>query len=137
MKTICALFALFVALSVTVRAQQPNPQPPDSGEEWVCVLGGVLKPSKITFRSGLTLTHVLSEVGGVLPGDKSHKVNVYRINKDRNEIISVDLNSIKKEPRRDLNLQAYDIVEVLGKRGGKNSPATLNPCHLSSRFLSL
>ena len=102
----------------------------DLTEKKVCVLGNVTNPSMIRFRDGMTVTQAIRDAGGIPKHKKSNKVRVYSSTMDgRNRIIYLDLERIRKRPYTDLELQSFDIVEVVfSARDAKNIPAPHNPC---------
>lgn len=65
-------------------------------------------------EGGLQLSQAIAMVGGVNGQAKTKDIKIYRRKPDSidREIISVNLDSIKKEGTGDVPLQPYDIVEV-------------------------
>ena len=102
----------------------------DPTDKKVCVLGNVTNPSMVRFRDGMTVTQAIRDAGGVPKHRKSSKVRVHSLTMDgRNRIIYVDLERIRKKPYTDLELQSFDVVEVVfSARDAKNIPAPSNPC---------
>jgi protein involved in polysaccharide export with SLBB domain len=85
----------------------------------------------IRFRSGITVTRAIKEAGGIRPANKSNKVRVYsQTTEGRNRIIYVDLEIVRRKPYMDLELQSFDIVEVLSSTEKQKKPhlAQDNPC---------
>jgi len=84
-----------------------------------------MKPSMLRFRSGITVTQAIKEAGGIPSNNKSKEVRVYsQTTEGRHRVIYVDLELVRRKPYRDLELQSFDIVEVLTKK--KIVP--YNPC---------
>ncbi len=85
----------------------------------VYVVGEVVAPQGIYLReSGMTLTEAIAKLGGVRRGAKTKDIKIYRLKdpekpnqKDR-EILTANLDLIRKGVQRDLNLNPHDIVEV-------------------------
>ncbi|CAN5148053.1 hypothetical protein BH20ACI2_BH20ACI2_25220 [soil metagenome] len=85
----------------------------------VYVVGEVVAPQGIYLReSGMTLTEAIAKLGGVRREAKTKDVKIYRLKdpdkpnqKDR-EILTANLDLIRKGEQRDLNLHPHDIVEV-------------------------
>ncbi|MGI8555236.1 MAG: SLBB domain-containing protein [Pyrinomonadaceae bacterium] len=71
--------------------------------------GGVLLK-----EGGLPLTRAIAMVGGVNPQAKTKDIKIYRVKPDSldKEIISANLDLIKKNEQKDVMLEPYDIVEV-------------------------
>lgn len=82
MKAIFILLLLLAPLVSTTRSQAPDRSqqsgtPSDSKDKTICVLGNVLKPARLPFRIGITVTKAIEEAGGIPPDSKSKKVMVY------------------------------------------------------------
>jgi protein involved in polysaccharide export with SLBB domain len=137
MKAICALLVLFAISTSTTRAQQPSPQSSVTEGQWVCVVGNVTTPARITFRSGLTLLQAIKEAGGILPNSKGGTVYVHSILRDnQHQLTRVDLKTAKK-PNADLVLRPTDIVEVMDKKGRVNPKSMPASCDIFPHFLRL
>lgn len=80
----------------------------------IYITGEVRAPQGVYLRDEMTLTQVLAMVGGVNPKSKTKDIKIYRLkpNSKERELISVNLDKIKKSEQKDVMLQAYDIVEV-------------------------
>ena len=134
MKAIFVLLLLLAPLVSTTRSQAPDrsPQPgtPSGSEDkWVCVVGNVLKPSKFPFRKGITVTKAIEEAGGIPPDNKSQEVRVYsQTTEDVMRVIYIDLDVVRKKPYMDLDLQSFDIVEVVFSKKDKIPKVVPNPC---------
>jgi protein involved in polysaccharide export with SLBB domain len=135
MKVTFVVLLLLAPLVGTMRPQsielgQQSGIPSDSEDKRVCVVGNVIKPSSLRFRSGITVTEAIKEAGGIPPNNKSKKVRVYsQTTEGTNRIIYVDLKMVKRKPYMDLELQSFDIVEVLSSTEKKKIAAVrYNPC---------
>lgn len=80
----------------------------------IYVIGRVVAPRGLYLNVKITLTQAIAMVGGVLPGSNVKEIKIFRQQpgSTTQEIIVVDLSAIKRDRRRDLILQPYDIVEV-------------------------
>lgn len=109
---------------------QQSDIPSDSKEKRICVLGNVKNPAMLPFRSGITVTQAIKEAGGISSNRKTRNVRVYsQTTEGTNRIIYVDLEIIRRKPYMDLELQSFDIVEVLyGTANAKTAAAPYNPC---------
>jgi protein involved in polysaccharide export with SLBB domain len=117
-----ALILLMLLASFTsTRAQHPaeNREPvaaaPAAEVKKVCVIGGVVKPSEITFNGYFTVTHAIDEAGGLAHRKKNVDVVVISSmgEEARSRLIYVDLEGARaRKPFRDLELQNYDVVYV-------------------------
>src|SRR5215216_2353479 len=134
MKATFVLLLLLAPLVSTMRSQAPDRSqqsgiPSDSEDKRICVLGNVIKPSMLRFRRGITVTQAIKEAGGIPPDSKSKKVRVYsKTTEGTNRIIYVDLEIVRRKPYMDLELQSFDIVEVLFSTKKKNAVVPYNPC---------
>jgi SLBB domain-containing protein len=134
MKGTSGLLLLLALLVSTVRSQAPgrNQQsrmPSDFEGKKICVVGNVTTPSKLRFRSGITVTQAIKEAGGLPPHKKSNKVRVYsQTTEGTYRIIYVDLEMVRRRPYMDLELQSFDIVEVLNREKKDTEPPLYNPC---------
>ena len=130
MKAIFVLLLLLAPLVSTTRAQAPDSGiPSGSKDKTICVLGNVLKPSMLPFRSGITVTKAIEEAGGIPWNSKSKKVRVYsQTTEEVIRILNIDLDIVRKKPYTDLELQSFDIVEVLFSKKEKIPKGLHNPC---------
>ena len=81
----------------------------------IYVIGEVRNGQGLMIKEGgLQLSQAIAMVGGVNAGAKTKDVKIYRRKTDSidREVISVNLDSIKKEGKGDVSLQPNDIVEV-------------------------
>ena len=78
------------------------------------VTGGVVAPQLILFRGGMTLSRVIASAGGLARNADQTKIAIFRRRKDNSglEIIEVNLEKIGNRTADDIQLQAYDIIEV-------------------------
>jgi len=81
----------------------------------IYVTGEVVASQGIYLKDGGTsLTEAIAKVGGVRQGAKTKDVKIYRTktnSKDR-EVLTANLDLIKKGQQKDIMLEPYDIVEV-------------------------
>ncbi len=87
--------------------------------ESVYVIGGVVNPRQIPFRSQITVSRAIDSAGGLSKDALAQKVTVFRRENKNTKIIEVDLSKAKENPSEDIVLQAADIVEVAQKGSGK------------------
>jgi polysaccharide export outer membrane protein len=82
--------------------------------EPVYMTGSVVAPQGIFMREHLTLSRAIAMVGGARKEAKISDVRIYRQKPDsgEQETIHVDFSAIKKNRKPDIELQAYDIVDV-------------------------
>ena len=82
--------------------------------EPVYITGAVLSPGGIYLRDQLMLSRALAMVGGVRKEAKLNDVRIYRQvpGSANQEVLHVDVASIKKNQKPDFLLQAYDVIEV-------------------------
>lgn len=82
--------------------------------EPVYITGRVLSPQSVYARDGLTLSTALAMVGGVLKEAKVNEVLIHRMKPGSNEreIIKVNLAGIKKGQKSDVQVEAFDWIEV-------------------------
>lgn len=81
----------------------------------VYVTGEVVAPQGIYLKEGgMSLTEAIAKIGGVRPGAKTKDIKIYRYktNTKDKEVISANLDQIKKGLQKDIMLEPYDIVEV-------------------------
>lgn len=80
----------------------------------VYITGAVIAPQGVRLREHLSLTQALAMVGGVRKEAKKRDITIRRLkpNSSNREAISVNFEAIQKQQQQDVELQAYDIVEV-------------------------
>ncbi len=91
----------------------------------VYVTGGIAAPQPILFRSGMTLSRVIASAGGLNRNADQTKITIYRRRKDSPnlEVIEANLEKIINRAADDVQLQAYDIIEV----AQQGKPRSLRP----------
>ena len=87
--------------------------------ESVYVIGGVVNPKQISFRSQITLSRAVASAGGLSKDALAQKVTIYRLENKSTKIIEADLDKAKVNPAEDFVLQASDIIEVAQRGRGK------------------
>jgi len=114
----------------SLNQSQQSESPIDSKEKRICVLGNVKNPAMLPFRRGITVTQAIKQAGGISSNHKTREVRVYsQTTEGINRVIYVDLEVIKRKPYMDLELQSFDIVEVLYTTPAKKTGAVVyNPC---------
>jgi polysaccharide biosynthesis/export protein len=82
--------------------------------EPIYITGSVVSPQGIYMREHLTLGRALAMVGGASKVAKTNDIRIYRQNAEtgEQETIHVDFSAIKKGQKPDIELMAYDIVDV-------------------------
>lgn len=83
----------------------------------VYLVGGVSKPGSISFREGLTVSRAVDSAGGLAKDAEPGSVTILRRSEGTSEAIRVDLEQIRNGAADDIELRAYDIVNV-SQRGG-------------------
>ncbi len=84
--------------------------------ESVYVIGAVVNPKQISFRSKITVSRAVAGAGGLTKDALKQNVTIFRRENKNTKIIEVDLNKAKTNPAEDVLLQASDIIEV-ARRG--------------------
>ena len=82
--------------------------------EPVYITGSVTSPQGLYLRDQMSLTTALAMVGGLRNDAKGSEIRIYRRTagaKER-EVIKADYGAIKKKKQPDIELQAYDVIEV-------------------------
>ena len=85
----------------------------------IYITGAVRMPQGLYLKEGMQLKQAIAMVGGLAREAKASEVIVWRRKKGQaeREKLIVNYNDIKKEKIKDLDLQAYDIVEVPDNSG--------------------
>jgi len=85
----------------------------------IYITGAVRMPQGLYLKDGMQLKQAIAMVGGLAREAKASEVIVWRRKKGQaeREKLIVNYNDIKKEKIKDLDLQAYDIVEVPDNSG--------------------
>jgi polysaccharide export outer membrane protein len=80
----------------------------------VYIMGAVRSPQSLYLKDGMQLKQAIAMVGGLSREAKASAVVIWRRKKGQSEPekMLVNYNDIKKEKKKDIELQAYDIVEV-------------------------
>lgn len=97
--------------------------------EPVYITGSVVSPQGLYLRDQLTLSRALAMVGGLKKEAKASEVLIYRQKPGapQQEIVKVNFNAVRKNPKLDVLLQPYDVIEVkeAGAFSGTNLLKTL------------
>lgn len=96
--------------------------------EPIYITGSVTSPQGLYLRDQLTLSRALAMVGGLRKEAKANDIRIYRQKPGApQEILNADFNAIRKNPKLDVLLQPYDVIEVRdnGPFSGKNILGTL------------
>ncbi len=78
----------------------------------IYLIGGVANPKQIATNSKITLTRAIAGAGGIVKNADESKISIFRRSGNETKIIAADLGKIKAGQAEDIELQAYDIVEV-------------------------
>ncbi|QQS41795.1 MAG: SLBB domain-containing protein [Acidobacteriota bacterium] len=78
----------------------------------VYVMGGVANPARIDFREGLTLSRAVASAGGPSKGSDLSRITIFRRTGVDSTVIKADLKKIASGASDDIELTAYDIVDV-------------------------
>jgi polysaccharide export outer membrane protein len=80
----------------------------------VYIMGAVRSPQGLYLKNGMQLKQAIAMVGGLGKGAKGSAIVLWRKKKGQSEPekMIINYNDIKKEKIKDIELQAYDIVEV-------------------------
>jgi hypothetical protein len=101
-----------------ISAQQPaghaQTENPSANAALVYVVGQVVQPQAILFKERMTLTQAIAMAGGMRRNSNSKRIRVFRTYEGTStrEVITVDLNKIKKNRAVDLMLRPSDVIEV-------------------------
>lgn len=91
--------------------------------EPVYITGSVVSPGSIMLRDQLTLSKALGMVGGTRKQAKLSDIRIYRQKgTERQDVLKIDFEAVKKNQAPDILLQPYDVIEVsdMGIFGGGN-----------------
>ena len=85
----------------------------------VYITGAVRSPQGLYLQQGMQLKQAIAMVGGLTQQAKASEVVIWRRQKGTTEPkkMVVNFNDIKREKTKDIELQAYDIVEVSDNTG--------------------
>jgi polysaccharide biosynthesis/export protein len=80
----------------------------------IYITGSVVSPQGVFLRDKLSLTRAIAMVGGLRKEAKDSAVRIYRQKQGSSEpeVITVDFGAIRKKKQPDIELQAYDVIEV-------------------------
>jgi protein involved in polysaccharide export with SLBB domain len=78
----------------------------------IYVIGGVVNPKQISFRSQITLSRAIDSAGGLTKNADAKKITIFRRIGGETKIIEADLEKIKANKADDIVLQASDIIDV-------------------------
>jgi polysaccharide biosynthesis/export protein len=89
----------------------------------VYITGAVRMPQGLYLKDGMQLNQAIAMVGGLTREAKASEIVVWRRKKGQaeREKLIVNYNDIKKSKTKDMDLQAYDIVEVPDNSGSAKS----------------
>lgn len=90
----------------------------------IYVIGAVNNPKPIYSRAGISVSRAISTAGGLAKGAETQKVTIFRREGTNTAVTQVDLEKIKKGEINDVELKAFDIIEVAfkGRAQRKNPP---------------
>ena len=82
----------------------------------VYITGEVVSAQGVYLKEGgMSLTEAIAKTGGVRAGAKTKDIKIYRYkanSKDEKEVLTANLDQIKKGVQKDIMLEPYDIIEV-------------------------
>jgi polysaccharide export outer membrane protein len=79
----------------------------------IYVMGAVNNPGQLASRSGIRLSQAISEAGGATKS--AREVTIYRRGSGGSAIIQTDLKKVSSGESDDLELKAFDVVDVMQK----------------------
>jgi protein involved in polysaccharide export with SLBB domain len=93
----------------------------------IYVIGAVNNPRPIYARPGMTLTRAIATAGGLATGAVGQKITIFRRENGDSKVIAADLEKVKTGAGEDVELKAFDIIDVAYKGGAtrKYPPAIL------------
>jgi polysaccharide export outer membrane protein len=83
----------------------------------IYLIGAVANPRPIYARQGMTLSRAIATAGGLAKNAVEQQITVYRRENGDTKIIEADLAKIRSGDLQDVELKAFDIIEV-AFRGG-------------------
>lgn len=83
----------------------------------IYVMGAVNNPGQLTSRSGIRLSKAIAEAGGATKS--AGEVTIYRRVSGESTVIMTDLKKIGNGESDDVELKAFDVVDVIQKGGQK------------------
>lgn len=81
----------------------------------IYVIGAVSNPRPIYARPGMTLTRAIATAGGLAKGAVAQKISIFRRENADSKVITADLEKIRTGANEDVELQAFDIIDVAYK----------------------
>lgn len=81
----------------------------------IYILGAVNNPRPIYTHSGMTLSRAIATAGGLAKGAVGQKITIYRRIGTQSTVIQADLEKIKNGELNDVDLKAFDIIDVAFK----------------------
>lgn len=78
----------------------------------IYVIGGIGRPGKQDWREGATVSRVIAAAGGVSNRGVSGSVTIFRRESGVSRVIEADLDAIAAGRSQDIDIKAYDIVDV-------------------------
>ncbi len=78
----------------------------------IFVMGEVKTPGGYQYKEGLKLFELISQAGGLTQYAGARNIKIYRGEKDKQEVINVNLEEIISDPSKDILLKPGDIIEV-------------------------
>lgn len=81
----------------------------------IYVIGAVNDPGPKLARSGMSLSRAIATAGGLAKGAIAQKVSIFRREGTNTSVMQVDLEKIKSGEINDVDLKAFDIIEVAYK----------------------
>ncbi len=85
----------------------------------IYVVGAVNDPRPILVRPGMSVSRAIAAAGGLAKGAVAQKVLIFRREGSLTRVIQVDLDKIKNGEINDVELKAFDIIEVAFKGRGQ------------------
>lgn len=86
---------------VTVQEVQP-----------VYVIGGIVRPGKVDWRDGATVSRIVAAAGGVIKGGLGGSVSIFRRDSGASRVINADLDAIMDGSASDIDIRPFDIIDV-------------------------
>lgn len=84
----------------------------------VYVMGGVMNPTRIYFREGLTVSRAVASAGGLTKDADAGKVAILRRGSEQG-VVTVNLKGVEAGSADDVQLLPYDIIDVAREGGGE------------------
>ncbi len=100
----------------------------------IYVMGGVANPKQISARTQITLSRAIDSAGGLIKNADAKSIVIYRRENGETKIIEADLDQIKAEKTPDVDLKAFDIVEVAQNgRGRSKFPPVIDAAEINAK----